>query len=136
MAELTYERYQSKRKKPGPTSEARAKRMRAEDPVKKAVRDQCVERDYHCRLGWLSGSDVMPWNVWDSPCDGPSQWAHMHDRRRSQTRGQAPELRHDTAHTLMLCARHHLEYDQHRLRITALTRRGADGPLKFSRAKC
>ena len=68
-------------------------------------------------------------------CNGASEWAHMHSRRRSKTRGMSPEHRHDTAHSLMLCHFHHGEYDAKRLIISALTRTGADGPLKFKRTK-
>ena len=132
MAELTYERYQSRRKKPGVAARYRAKRRRAEGPVKKAVRAKCVVRDGYCRA-------AHDWELWkSSPCEGPSEWAHMHSRRRSQTRNQAPEVRHDTRHSFMACKRHHDQYDgraKPRLYITALTRRGADGPLKFRRAK-
>lgn len=107
---------------------------RAEAKVKKAVRTACVQRDDYCRMstGW---GDVYPVTALAIRCVGPSEWAHMHIRRRSQTRNQAPEIRHDTAHSLMLCKFHHQEYDAHRLIITALTRKGADGPLKFRRGK-
>jgi hypothetical protein len=116
----------------------KARKDRAEAKVKRHVRRQCELRDNLCRLGEWEWNpldwheDTITDN--DSGCDGPSEWAHMHAKRRSQTRGQAPEVRHDTAHSLMLCRFHHTEYDAHRLTITALTRRGADGPLKFRRA--
>lgn len=100
-----------------------------------AVRTACVERDHRCRLWLPEGcNDDRLLDLFWTDCDGPSEWAHMHSRRRSQTRNQAPAVRHDAAHSLMLCRFHHLEYDAHRLRITALTRKGADGPLKFQRA--
>lgn len=101
--------------------------------VVKSVREQCVERDGDCRLGENTLNDVHAFE--GSLCAGPSQWCHMHVKRRSQTRGQAPEVRHTTADSFMGCKRHHDEYDAHKLRITALTRNGADGRLKFSRAK-
>ena len=120
----------------------KGRKHRAESKVKKSVRAQCVERDGPCRAalypfgtGSGLGGDVT--DIWHE-CEGLSEWAHLHAKRRSKTRGMAPEDRHDTAHSLMLCKRHHDQYDGRatpRLVITALTRRGADGPLKFRRAK-
>lgn len=129
--------------KPEPRKRTKGRKLRAEGKVKTSVRAACVARDFECRLGagtsadWPQGADrFIPLSLFfDLPCAGLSEWAHMHAKRRSQTRGQAPERRHDTAHSLMLCKFHHQEYDAHRLRITALTRKGADGPLKFRRAK-
>jgi hypothetical protein len=117
----------------------KAKKDRAESKVKKAVRDACVDRDSLCRFGEWEWNP-LDWHADDltdndEGCNGPSEWAHMHARRRSQTRNQAPEIRHDTRYSFQLCRFHHGEYDSHRLLITALTRRGADGPLKFRRAK-
>ncbi len=116
------------------TVKGRAKRKEAE--WAKVVRAFCAVRDgLRCRLqmgGQFWMEDVRSHNEW---CDGPSEWAHMHSRRRAQTRNQAPEVRHDTKHSLMLCRLHHGDYDAHRLKITALTRKVADGPLKFTRAK-
>jgi len=101
------------------------------------VRKYCVQRDGECRIASDAWKDVQgdPLCVVFCGCDGPSEWAHMHTRRRSKTRGMAPEYRHDTAHSLMLCHTHHEDYDAKRLIITALTRKGANGPLKFRRAK-
>lgn len=138
MAELTYTtpRPRTVRKPKGVTAKARAKRKRAESPVAKAVRAKCVDRDGRCVLwrGLMNCvGDVIAWDV-DLDCVGPSQWAHMHSRRRSQTRNQAPEIRHDTQHSFMACQRHHDQYDgrpKPRLFVTALTAKGADGPLKF-----
>ncbi len=142
MRELTVHRYTSTRRKPGPMARARAKRKRADDAVAKAVRAACVERDGYCRFG-LPNSDrgdvvVFGGGLYWTVCSGPSQWAHMHSRRRSQTRNQAPNVRHDTAHSFMACQRHHDRYDNKstpRLYVTALTKAGADGPLKFRRGK-
>ena len=108
------------------------------------MRLKCVKRDGSCRYndGWafLAPGDPMPMHeVKESDrCSGPAAWAHMHQKRRSKTMGMPPEVRHTTKESLMLCARHHDQYDNKvkpRLYITALTRRGADGPLKFRRAK-
>jgi hypothetical protein len=120
-----------------------AKKQRAEQTQIQAVRARCIERDGHCRVfrtmasayeGWAILAALHQQRVGDV-CDGPSAWAHLHARRRSKTRGMAPDVRHDTKYSLMLCAKHHAAYDAKRLIITALTRRGADGPLKFRRAK-
>ncbi len=114
--DLTYASYQSMRPKPGPTAKARAKRRRAEVPIAKLVRAHCVERDGFCRLIGLS------------PCSGVSEWAHL-EQTRAKTRGMAPEARHTTTHTAMLCTRHHGLYDAHVVRI-AMTERGANGPIR------
>lgn len=111
---------------PKPRRRIRPKRTpKAERRQIDAVRNHCVERDGYCRFDM-----AVPYE-----CDGPSEWAHMHARRRSKTRGMDPSYRHDTAHSLMLCHTHHEDYDAKRLQITALSRRGADGPLKFRRSK-
>ena len=116
----------------------KARRDRADARVEQSVRAECVERDGHCRISsWEDHPDDWHADDLQQPDDfseGPSEHAHMHSRRRSQTRNQAPEIRHDTKHSLMLCRFHHAEYDAHRLLITALSRKGADGPLKFRRA--
>lgn len=117
MGELTYERYQSRRPKAGPTARARAKRRRAEQPVAAIVRAKCVERDGYCRLMGLS------------PCSGPSEWAHLEEKKRARTRGMAPEERHRTTHSLMACKGHHEQYDAGAIQI-AMTPKGADGTIR------
>lgn len=135
--------------KPEKRTTAKGRKDRAEDKQKHIVRMLCVGRDGDCRIvsakdggkdRWMiKAGDAMSIgphvDVWGQECRGESEWAHMHSRRRSQTRGQAPEIRHDSAHSLMLCTKHHQDYDAHKLRITSLTRKGADGPLKFARMK-
>ncbi len=123
--------------KPERRTRMKGRKARAESAVKKSVRTKCVDRDGSCRLSQTlnngrSGDTWTPSALWDK-CHGLSEWAHMHVKRRSQTRGQAPEIRHTTKDSLMLCRFHHQEYDAHRLRITCLTRKGADGSLKFRR---
>ncbi len=119
MSELTYERYQSKRKKPGPTAKHRAKRRRAEHPVAKSVRAECVERDDYCRLMELSR------------CEGPSEWAHLGANKRARTRGMAPELRHTKAGSFMACRRHHRRYDAGQIEIGVIPEHGANGPMRI-----
>lgn len=124
--------------KPEPRKRTKGRKDRAETKQKHMVRMLCVARDGGCRICSPNQFTFIDRGV--DPLVGDldlfhSEWAHMHARRRSQTRNMAPEIRHDSAHSLMLCTKHHADYDAHRLRITALTRKGADGPLKFARMK-
>lgn len=116
---------------------AKGKAKRAEKKQVQAVRPQCVARDGHCRLATLALGDMAGLNG-PHVCQGPSEWAHMGGKRRARTRGQAPEQRHGTPITLMLCKRAHDQYDgraRPRLEIEQLTPRGADGPLMFKEGK-
>lgn len=117
MRELTVVPYQSRKRKPGPTAKARAKRRRTEAPVAAKVRAACVERDGYCRFMGLTH------------CAGLSQWAHLEEKKRARTRGMAPEERHTTTHSAMACERHHGLYDAGKLTI-GMTERGADGPVR------
>lgn len=130
LRELTVVKYQRRRKPPGPTARATAKKRRAERPVVTRVRALCVERDGYCRY-W---KDVFEAAFVAVECDGPSEWAHLENMRRSKTQRMKPELRHTTAGTAMLCRKHHDRLDgraRPRLRLTVLTNRGADGPLQW-----
>lgn len=118
----------------------KARQDRQEAQIKRLVRAAVVVRDGTCRLlaAELSAvHDVVLYpNVDRHRCAGnPGEWAHFGDKRRSRTRGQAPEIRHTTAGSLMLCKTAHEAYEAGRLRITALTRNGCDGRLKFALAK-
>jgi len=95
----------------------KAAKDRVEMKVIKRVRAKCVVRDGFCRLMGMG------------PCQGVSEWAHMHAKRRSQTRGKAPELRHTTSESFMACTSHHAWYDAHKITVEPLTDRGADGPM-------
>jgi hypothetical protein len=108
--------------KPEPRRTAKARKAREEAAVKRQVRAACVRRDGACRI-WRDHA------TWAFDCDGPSEWAHLGDHRRSRTRGQDAEVRHTTAGSLMLCRRHHQQYDAHRIEILPRTAQGADGPL-------
>lgn len=128
MNELTYVTSTRRKKKPGPTARRIAKRRRAEGPVIKAVRAACVERDGYCRY-W---KDVFEACCVAVECTGPSEWAHLESRAR--TRNMKPELRHNTATSLMLCKFHHDKLDGRRyprIRVELLTGHGADGPLNW-----
>lgn len=135
--ELIYERHRPLTKKtPGPTARARATRRRKEARVAAKVRALCVERDGYCRVGKDMWDFILMHEGRVSRtylCDGPSEWAHLGKKRRARTRGQAPEQRHTTTDSLMLCRFHHDAYDGRvlpRLGIEPLGSAGADGPLQ------
>ena len=113
---------------PKPEKRATVKRRKSqlERVMKTLVRAACVERDGHCRVSQDTG-------VASGWCDGPSEWAHFGDFKRFKTRGQAPWSRHTTAGSLMLCTRHHADYDQGRLKIRATSKRLCNGPLTYRR---
>ena len=94
--------------------------------IKRQVRAAGLDRDCNvCRAWWMIDMDR---------CDGPLEWAHFGDYKRFKTRGKPAAERHTTMGSLMLCQSHHRAYDSGRLAITALSDRGADGPLEFRRA--
>lgn len=66
-------------------------------------------------------------------CAGPSEWAHIGKHRRCHTRGMAPEARHTTQGSAMLCKRHHDAYDAHEFDIEPQTAAGMDGPFAVVR---
>ncbi len=131
MRELTISRYTSTRRKPGPTAKARAKRKLTDAKYAKLIRAVCVERDGYCRYGGKAGDQIA--------CAGPSEWAHLGDKTRAKTRGMAPEARHTTRDSLMLCKAHHDAYDgrrRPRLLIEMAGSCGADGPVYFEEWPC
>lgn len=109
----------------GPTAKARAVKARKDAAYAKTIRDQVQERDELCR------ACVEYVEYWTYRIAGLRlEWCHMEGHRRFETRGLPPEQRHSTTWTLMLCAKHHADYDARRLHITG----NADGPLEFTRA--
>lgn len=110
-----------------PAKRAKAKKDRAEAKVKKDVRAVVAERDGFCRL--FSYADLP--NRLFGACEGESEWSHVGDFRRSKTRGMDPTVRHQSAHSVIFCTRHHVAYDQRKFVICYRTERGADGPLRF-----
>jgi hypothetical protein len=106
---------------PAPKGETRkrieGRRRRTAAKVVRSVRSQCVDRDGFCRLMGVG------------PCAGASELAHLGDKKRFKTRGQAPEVRHTTAGSFMACAGHHRRYDAGEIQIEAMTANGADGSL-------
>ena len=127
--------------KPKPRATEKRANRRVEAKIKRQVRAACVERDAYCRLDVVDAinswgdsyvSSSLCWSGLGN-CVGWSEWAHMGEKKRFKTRGMAPEARHTTADSLMLCMWHHRMYDLGELAITALSERGADGPLEFKR---
>jgi len=99
----------------------KSRRDRLEAKIKAAVRAACVERDGECLVATRAG--VF------GECGGVPEWAHLFPHRRSQTRGLAPEIRHSTLTTAMLCTTHHALEESGAYRVMYLTPRGADGPV-------
>lgn len=96
---------------------------RHEDRVKRRIRAKCVTRDGYC---FFAGAfiDRRP-----HVCRGPSEWAHLGDKKRARTVNQPPEQRHTTAGSCMLCRTLHRAYDAGTIEIRALSDAGADGTL-------
>lgn len=129
-----------------PKGEKRAttkqRKDRGEALIKKLTRAACVLRDGHCRVRKaeveIYGDGPSDWLSLDWSghiCAGESEWAHFGKHKRARTRGQAADIRHTTAGSLMLCAAAHRAYDAGTLQITALTRKGCEGRLKFRWSK-
>jgi len=107
------------------------RRQRQARKVVQSVRAQCVERDGYCRasgMGRYGWNDGRIWRNFISLCHGQSEWAHLGEKKRFKTRRQAPEVRHTTAGSLMLCRFHHRAYDRGKLRIIG---DDANRPLRF-----
>jgi hypothetical protein len=119
----------------GPTrAQVKTRASRAEQAVIQRVRRAVAARDGYCRLSYAHAATRRQVAQLFGACVGRSQWSHDNrTHRRSQTRGMPAEARHHRRHSLMLCAYHSAEYDQHRMDIEELTPEGCDGPLKFIR---
>lgn len=119
-------------RKLGPTARARRKKAARDGRYGRTIRAQVAERDGYCRVmrqGWRSIIEGIL-----GSCAGASEWAHWDDKKRFKTRGLPPEERHTTAESLMLCTKHHDQFDGRRfprLAITCTTDRGCDGPLRM-----
>lgn len=111
----------------GSARRQKAKRQRLLAKLAKAVRAQCVERDGRCAI------QRHHWDKLDvfGACSGPSEWAHIGRHRRCHTRGQAPEQRHTSGGSAILCRSHHAELDAHEFDIEPTTERGMDGPFRM-----
>ncbi len=117
--ELTYSQPKPRyvKKKPGFRALVTAKKRRAEGPVIKSVRAQCVERDGYCIFAPLGS------------CDGQSEWMHLGEKKRYKTRGLKPEQRHTVEGSAMGCTSHHRAYDRGDIEL-ALGDTGANGPMR------
>jgi len=114
-----------------PRKRRKGREKRVSGKVVATARAECVTRDGRCRL-------VRDFDVRDAAralfgeCRGHGQWAHFGERKRFKTRGMPPEHRHNREWSLMLCYKHHNDYDHGRLEIEALTTHVCDGRLRFS----
>lgn len=124
MAEAAALRSRKPIAKPEPRTRVKGRKDRAETKVKQSVRAKCVERDGDCRFHQRSAE--LTHLVGE--CQGESEWAHLGEKRRAKTRGMAPEARHTTAGSLMLCTAHHTAYDAHVFDIVA-SAKGANAAL-------
>lgn len=122
------------------SSKKTAAKRRAEQKVIGPVRLSVAIRDGFCRLakdrleialGVGDAEDPQDVLGFCGSCGGVSEWAHAGDFKRFKTRHQSPEIRHQTTHSLMLCSRHHRQYDANQFDIVNLTEAGADGPLAY-----
>jgi hypothetical protein len=116
----------------GSHAKVKARNKRVEAKLARMVRSACVERDGYCRLSNLKQGEWV-YGSFKKRCDGPSEWAHLEEKRRFKTRGQPAEQRHTTASSVMFCAVHHQEYDAHQFSIRFLSELGADGPIAWER---
>lgn len=122
--------------KPEPHKRVKDRKKREERAVIKTVRPAVVTRDGLCRLRSMCRAFQLMFGA----CAGPSEWAHWREHSRAKTRGMAPQIRHTTSQSLMMCKRHHNDYDKGhgvtRLYIEALTERICDGRLRFIKGEC
>jgi hypothetical protein len=118
------------KRRPGITAKLRQAKARKDARYAKTIRSQVAARDGECRIGnWEAHPDDVHADALESEhCDGVSEWAHLGDRKRFRTRGQAPSLRHTTAGSVMLCTNHHRMYDRGELTIIG---DDADSVLSF-----
>ncbi len=114
--------------KPEPRRRSKGRKKRVERKVIQSVRAQCVERDGHCRIDTPIAGDQI---LMKHECSERSEWAHFGAKKRAHTRGMAPEVRHTTADSLMLCQDVHRLYDASQLAIDPLSDQGCNGPLAF-----
>ena len=121
--------------KPEPIARVKRRHKREEAKLARIVRDACVERDGFCRLfsGTYTKGDTQSGPDLDYCGSRWSEWAHLEDKRRFKTRGMAPEERHTTRDSCMLCNRHHPLYDAREITLTFLSELGADGSIAWER---
>lgn len=110
-----------------PRKRTKARKDRADDKAKAAVRVKVFARDSGCRAG-----------AWGTlgPCAGPLTLAHL--LKQSATRNQAPDVRHNAANCVALCQRHHMMEegkDRPRIAWSFLSESNANGPMSWSIAR-
>ena len=111
----------------------KARKDRHEAAVKSSVRAEVFarEREMCAVVSRLMSRDMFDVVKAFGVCSGPLQHAHLKGKRKSATRGQAPEERHQTATSLALCELHH-EAEEHKgLRFIGLTKAGMNGPITY-----
>jgi hypothetical protein len=103
----------------------KAQKGRADKATAKSVRQVVDERDGPCIVGPRL----------KEPCEGASEWAHCHDKRRSKTRGMDPERRHTSASSFKACSRHHKAYDDKQIQVIAKSAAGMNGAYVVRRTR-
>lgn len=120
--------------KPESRKRTKAREKRADREQAQETRQKVLDRDGWCRVGRAGRPEIF------GRCTPVPEWAHLVSRQK--TRGMAPEIRHSTATSVMLCGGpaggHHVAFDKltgrKRLHIESLTAAGADGRLQFELA--
>lgn len=122
--------------KPESRKKVRDRERRSASDIIVVERKKTSNRDGYCRLYWSDAKTrETVWGLFGR-CRGPSEWAHYNDtHRRSKTVGKPPEERHTSVHSMMLCERHHDDYDLNRIDVREQTPQGCDGRLRFERTK-
>ena len=105
--------------------QVKGKKDLTEAKVKKRVRSECVERDGYCLVLTRVGIE--------GECRGRSVWSHLRGYRRSRTRGMAPEKRHNTMFTAMLCQRHDRLEETGKYEVVFHSNDYANGPVSWER---
>ena len=114
----------------GSARKAKARARRQEAAHARKVRAACVLRDGYCLIASRLPRSIA---VLLGRCEGPSEWAHVGDKRRCHTRGMEPQERHTTAGSGMLCQKHHQRaYDLHQFDFL-LGAEGMDGAVAVIR---
>jgi hypothetical protein len=103
----------------------KGRKERAEIAVIKRVRAEVRARDGHCLVATRIG--IV------GECEGWSTWAHFAGHRRSQTRGMAPEKRHDSRFSGMLCVKHHGQEEAGTYQVVYTSTDYANGPIRWEK---
>ena len=115
---------------PKPEPKKKGAKARADKKVADRVRLEVFDRDGGCRFPHGLPSTALQVSQL-AVCEGPLEWAHLPDWRRSRTVNQDPEDRHTTAGSMVLCRRHHEMLDQGQLDIRPTATFGADSVIEW-----